>query len=391
MWIIFCRACGGYDSFKQYKGLNLDAPVLLVIYILVTSHSSKRILDVGCGRGELSFALSCTGADVTAIDYSESAIEIANKTYGKAIIGKKLHYVNADFLEYPFNNRFDFISATDFIEHIEQKTLVHVIEKISTLLESKGLAVFHTAPNRLYYDKYYPTLRKKAKEAGTYLPENPRTYYEDLMHVNEQTPEELRTLLEKYFQYVIVWVVGDYDMVGSLAREYATDEVNASRGIFAVASHEPLSKEQLIADLTKQPIKADRLEINIKVNTDLDTLPCDKKIQIPISILNKSNERLVSLPPNPVHISYHWAYENGKILVFDGLRTPIKLPILPGEERDYLVDIMTPDKESKYRLQITLVQEWCFWFEDRVKSLPLDIIVQIVDEKGEYKNCEKVG
>jgi SAM-dependent methyltransferase len=387
----FTNDCGGYDSFKRYKGQKIEDPRLIAAYCLADPRQNKKILDIGCGRGELAFALASAGAEVIGLDYSIAAFEIAQKTYGKEIMGKKIHFVKADFLEYPLNSCFDFIFATDFIEHIEHKTLDRVIKKISLLLLPKGLAVFHTAPNRLYYEKYYPTLREKAREAGAYLPENPRTYYEDLMHINEQTPEELRTLLEKYFQYVIVWVVGDYDMLGSLAREYSLDEINASRGIFAVASHAPLSKERLIADLTKQPIKANHLEITIKVNIDLNTLPGHKKMQIPISILNRSNERLVSLPPNPVHISYHWADENGKILMFEGLRTTLNLPIRTGEERSCLMDIITPEKEGKYRLQITLVQEWCFWFEDRVKSLPLDIIVEIDDEKGDNMNWEKVG
>jgi 2-polyprenyl-3-methyl-5-hydroxy-6-metoxy-1,4-benzoquinol methylase len=375
----FLQSCGGYDSFKRHKGLKLEAPALLAIYYIAISNKSKRILDVGCGRGELSFALSCTGADVTAIDYSKDAIDIAEKTYEKEKKDRKLQFFHADFLKCPFDDHFDLIIASDFIEHIEQNTLDQIVKKISTLLESEGIAVFHTAPNRLYYDNYYPTLRQRAKKAGTYLPKNPRTYYEDLMHINEQTPDGMKNLLEKYFHHVVVWVTGDYDMIGSLAREFNSDEVNESRGIFAVASNAQISKKSLLAALTREPITTDPLCITIKVNSDLTTLPSQKRMQIPISIKNSSKEELVSLPPNPVHISYHWAEENGKIVIFEGIRTPILIPILPNEVRECLMDLITPNTKGKYQLQITLVQELCFWFEPRVKELPVCIDITIND------------
>ena len=71
--------CGGYEVYKKSKGKELDgrlAPILSVV-----RDKKKRILDIGCGRGELSFALARTGAKVVGIDYSESAICLAKETY----------------------------------------------------------------------------------------------------------------------------------------------------------------------------------------------------------------------------------------------------------------------------------------------------------------------
>ena len=47
----------------------------------------KKILDVGCGGGILSEALSNLGAEVTAIDASEETINIA-KAHGKEVNSK---------------------------------------------------------------------------------------------------------------------------------------------------------------------------------------------------------------------------------------------------------------------------------------------------------------
>ncbi len=63
--------------------------------------------------------LGSTGAYSTGIDYSRSAISIAEKTFQDAIKKDKLKFICDDFLQFEFDKKFDRIIATDFIEHIE--------------------------------------------------------------------------------------------------------------------------------------------------------------------------------------------------------------------------------------------------------------------------------
>ena len=47
----------------------------------IVQWSGKKVLDVGCGTGELAFLISKKGAKVKGIDYSEEGIDIAKKKY----------------------------------------------------------------------------------------------------------------------------------------------------------------------------------------------------------------------------------------------------------------------------------------------------------------------
>ena len=100
-------------------------------------------------------------------------------------------------------NRADFqwnkIVMADVVEHIEQPILEKLFRKIADILTEDGVLVIHTAPNKDYYSHIYPQKREKAKELGIFLPKNPRSYYEDEMHINEQSPRSLRETLKQCF------------------------------------------------------------------------------------------------------------------------------------------------------------------------------------------------
>ncbi len=123
----FQKDCGGYESFKRTKGRMLEDPRLIAAYLLAAPSEGKRILDLGCGRGELSFALAQSGADVTGIDYSRAAIDIAHRTYDDAEVEGRLTFLCADALTFSFEGEYDAIVATDFVEHVEPGTLDRIL------------------------------------------------------------------------------------------------------------------------------------------------------------------------------------------------------------------------------------------------------------------------
>nr|WP_130859859.1 methyltransferase domain-containing protein [Gracilibacillus phocaeensis] len=60
---------------------DIHKEVLLnpVLFKLLGDVKGKRILDAGCGEGYLSRKLAQSGAKVTAVDYAERMLEIANR------------------------------------------------------------------------------------------------------------------------------------------------------------------------------------------------------------------------------------------------------------------------------------------------------------------------
>jgi phosphoglycerol transferase MdoB-like AlkP superfamily enzyme len=64
----------------------------------------------------------------------------------------------------------------------------------------------------------------------------------------------------------------------------------------------------------------------------------------------------------PIHLSYHWKTLEGAMAVFDGLRTPLPLPLSPGTRAVVMLKIRAPDAAGVYRLCVDPVWEHRFWF-----------------------------
>ena len=77
----FSRASASYDEESHYQ-YELGKK-LMYFFPLLEKKSVKKILDVGCGTGKLSYTLSryFTNAKIDAIDLSSGMIDFANKHY----------------------------------------------------------------------------------------------------------------------------------------------------------------------------------------------------------------------------------------------------------------------------------------------------------------------
>lgn len=80
--------------------------MLLADAIETLEMKGKKVLDMGCGSGFLSLLCASKGADVTAADITEEAVE-ATKANAQAN-GLKVNAIVSDLFE-KINGRFDFI------------------------------------------------------------------------------------------------------------------------------------------------------------------------------------------------------------------------------------------------------------------------------------------
>jgi len=102
----------------------------------------KTMLDIGCGVGTLTKALSPFFDHVTAIDGSKIKIQKAKKN-NSAI---NIKYIHTIFEEYNPEMKFDFIVSTNVLEHVNNP--IFFLKKIKMLLSAKGRVVM-TVPNAL--------------------------------------------------------------------------------------------------------------------------------------------------------------------------------------------------------------------------------------------------
>lgn len=92
-----------------------DGEELKTIISMCEDWSGKRILEIGCGEGDLALELSDLGAEkIIAIDYSQSAINIALKKVNdrKNLIFRADNYKN-------IKGSFDYVVMAGVLEHFD--------------------------------------------------------------------------------------------------------------------------------------------------------------------------------------------------------------------------------------------------------------------------------
>ena len=362
--------CGGYETFQKSNGMALDER-LGTMYALVNPRPGERILDVGCGRGELTYALSRTGAHVVGVDYSKDAIQIATSTYPS---DDKCQFICNDIFKMSDLETFDKVVMADIVEHIEQDVLEKIFSKISSSLHPRGMLVVHTAPNQEYYDYAYPEIKEKAANYGLYMPKEPRSYYEQCMHINEQTPGKLELALQKYFKFVKVWT-GD---IQSIDEEKTEEERHWDNQIYALACHTECILSDCMCSMVKRP-NLDACKVEIEGPDSVEVIWGSDDTYLDLIVKNIGQEEFSSFRKYPIYLCYHIC-EGENTLVFDGERAAIIPSIKPGEERAARVYVKLPkqlQKGTSYRIVCTLVAENCFWFDqdgENLKNINLTVI-----------------
>jgi cell division septation protein DedD len=106
----------------------------------------------------------------------------------------------------------------------------------------------------------------------------------------------------------------------------------------------------------------------------------DQVIHADVTIKNITKRTWPSTPNsegrNAVNLSYHWLDKKGRAVVFEGLRTPLPRDLNPGESAQLEAAIQAPSRAGKYKLEVTLVQEFVAWFPERDgEKLALSVIV----------------
>ena len=356
----YLNDCGGYDDFKKSNGKVIDQRLQDVFY-LVNPLKDDKILDIGCGRGELTYALASSGADVIGVDYSEAAIKIAQKTYQGI---NNLKYIREDIFRMEDLDAFDKIVMADVVEHIEQDVLEKIFRKVSRSLNKTGVLVIHTAPNKDYYETVYPELRKQAADIGHYLPENPRSYYEQLMHINEQTPERLRQTLGKFFPYVNVWT----GSVEEMNIDKSLEESRKDNQIFAYASNEREALENIMKEIAggDEKPETDSCKVCIEASDFKVSSDGEETEYIDVAIENLGKELITSRRKYPIYLAYHILKQNGDLVLFEGERTKITEIIRPGMKKSVKMKVLMSEKLKKneqYIVRITCVAEGFFWFD----------------------------
>src|SRR5919109_4357640 len=209
----FLKACEGYEEFSETQGQRLSRR-LSAAFAVAAVQPGMKVLDVGCGRGEILRHCARLGADAYGIDYAPVAVEMASKAAAEEQQAPgKTGVVQADAKRLPFADAyFDRALMFDVVEHLFPWELEQSLAEIRRVLKPNGAFIVHTAPN-VWYDRYaYPLVRlvRRLMGQGAHYPRNPRALNVSAnveVHVNEQSQWSLRrTLQSAGFRHVRAWL-----------------------------------------------------------------------------------------------------------------------------------------------------------------------------------------
>ena len=184
----FMESATGHDEFKIFDGNfeHLIDKFQMVIYLL-DLHPSDRLLDIGCGRGELVIYHALTGGSATGVDFSDDAINLAR---GKAIeLKADCTFLISSFEKIDEGIKFDRIVSIDFVEHISIEEGKAFFRKCFNLLKPGGRLIIYTYPNTIRRRYGYKLIRAfsiaKRKPLPKREPDTLSDHYKQY-HLNEQ-------------------------------------------------------------------------------------------------------------------------------------------------------------------------------------------------------------
>jgi 2-polyprenyl-3-methyl-5-hydroxy-6-metoxy-1,4-benzoquinol methylase len=211
--------CHGYEDFVLSGGRRVG-PRFIKALSLAGDLRGKRILDVGCGRGELVLQSAMRGAEAWGIDYAQAAVDIAERALGdvEPDLRARTHLARMDVKALEFGDGFfDVVFMMDVVEHLYPHELSRAFAELHRTIRPGGLLVLHTSPNKAFESSVYPRYSRRVNQAAlglgrllrfsdglfneTMLPtgrEFPHDTFEREMHINEQSARSLRDEVERH-------------------------------------------------------------------------------------------------------------------------------------------------------------------------------------------------
>lgn len=123
-----------------------DSPSSLAQLVdkLIIDLLGKRIIELGCGQGQDAIFFGNKGAIVTALDFSQKAVESTRSRINKEGLNNSVSAMNADIssgLDFP-QEHFDIIFANLSLHYFDDKTTKSIFDEVYRVLKPNGYLFF---------------------------------------------------------------------------------------------------------------------------------------------------------------------------------------------------------------------------------------------------------
>ena len=144
----YSKFLNNHISVREVNGFRIHRySINMFEYLEKQSSKNKRILDFGCGAGNLDLALNSIGYHVHGIDFSDHVLKIArSKIVQIKNNASEIIFNNDDYFK--LDKPYDYIIFGDVIEHISKRELENVLIKANELLSDGGEILINTPNGR---------------------------------------------------------------------------------------------------------------------------------------------------------------------------------------------------------------------------------------------------
>jgi 2-polyprenyl-6-hydroxyphenyl methylase/3-demethylubiquinone-9 3-methyltransferase len=131
-----------WDPNSEFKPLHDINPLRLDYINRLAVLAGKSVLDVGCGGGILSESMAGSGAEVTGIDLSDKALQVARLHLLES--GKQVDYrsIAVEDLAAEQPGHYDVVTCLEMLEHVPDPS--SVIAACAKLVKPGGWIFFST-------------------------------------------------------------------------------------------------------------------------------------------------------------------------------------------------------------------------------------------------------
>lgn len=131
-----------WDPESEFKPLHAINPLRTEYINLHSPVKGLKVLDVGCGGGLISEAMSAFGAQVTGIDMGEAPLSVAKLHLLES--GEDVEYIKitAEELAEQRPEQYDIVSCLEMLEHVPDPSLV--IDACAKMVKPGGDVYFST-------------------------------------------------------------------------------------------------------------------------------------------------------------------------------------------------------------------------------------------------------
>lgn len=129
--------------------------IFLFFKNIIKNQKLDSYLEAGTGHGLffLESLLEGSFKKYTAVDISQTSLQITKNIVDSYKINKDITYLHKNIFDFDESNRFDFIVMCEVLEHLENP--LEILKKLQSLLSDGGKAFFTTCANCPMIDHIY--------------------------------------------------------------------------------------------------------------------------------------------------------------------------------------------------------------------------------------------